>query len=240
MSQVAQIPTGQFSAVQATAVQSSTVMKRAQRAQQRQLEILSAAATMVAARGFHGMSMRDLAKATGRNLSSLYNDFANKEALLLAIQLRAFESLNHAVEAACGAVLDPNGKLYAFIYQHVRYVVDHSAVMRVLVSEAGALGPDQRTQVRVLKVRYYRQLLPIVAALADSAATPLVIERSTYHLFGMLNWLYGWYEVERHGSMVELADSIYAMAICGISGGCVPPVLPFAARAEMDAPPELL
>ncbi len=214
--------------------------KRELRAQQRQVEILSAAAQMVAARGFHGMSMRDLAKATGRNLSSLYNDFANKEALLLAIQLRAFESLNHAVQAACEAVADPHGRLYAFIYQHVRYVVDHGAVMRVLVSEAGALGPDQRAQVRVLKVRYYQQLRPIVAEIASSAAQPMAVERATYHLFGMLNWLYGWYEAERHGSVTETADSIYAMAICGISGGCVAPVLPAAARAEMDAPLELL
>lgn len=221
-------------------MQPGPATKRVARAQQRQLEILSAAAQMVAERGFHGMSMRDLAKATGRNLSSLYNDFANKEALLLAIQLRAFESLNHAVEAACCAVSDPRGKLYAFIYQHVRYVVDHSAVMRVLVSEAGALGPEQRAQVRVLKVRYYRQLQPIVQALAGAEVAPLVVERATYHLFGMLNWLYGWYEAERHGSVGELANSIYSMAICGISGGCVAPVLPAAARAEMDAPHELL
>ena len=222
------------------AEQSQGVLTRAARAELRQLEILSAAAEMVAERGFHGMSMRDLSRATGRNLSSLYNDFANKEALLLAIQLRAFESLHGAVAAACGAVDDRHGKLYAFIYQHVRYVVDHSAVMRVLVSEAGALGPEQRAQVRVLKERFFQQLLPIVAALAAPTATSVQIERSTYHLFGMLNWLYGWYEADRHGSIVELVDSIYAMAICGIPGGCVAPNLPAAAQAVMDAPRELL
>lgn len=215
-------------------------MSRADRAHHRQTEMLSAAAAMFAEHGFHGMSMRDLARATGRNLSSLYNDFASKEALLLAIQLRAFEALNHAVQAACDGELRPEDRLFAFIYQHVRYVVDNGAVMKVLVSEAGALGAEQRQRVRALKERYFEQLRPIVVALAPADATPLEVERATYHVFGMLNWLYGWYEPARHGSADELARSIHALALVGLRDHCPPPRLAQRARADMDAPPNLL
>lgn len=215
-------------------------MNRADRALQRQSETLHAAARLLAERGFHGMSMRDLARATGRNLSSLYNDFASKDAVLLALQLRAFESLNAAVHAACLAAGRSEDRLFAFIYQHVRYVVDNGAVMKVLVSEAGALAPEQRALVRGLKEQYYGQLQPIVAALSPPEASALQTERATYHLFGMLNWLYGWYLPERHGSAEDLARSIYALAMAGLAGPSVQPALAAAARAEMDAPPDLL
>lgn len=215
-------------------------MNRADRAHHRQVETLNAAAGMLAERGFHGMSMRELARATGQNLSSLYNDFANKEALLLAIQLRAFEALNHAVGAACQGACGAEEQLFAFIYQHVRYVVDNGAVMKVLVTEAGALGPEQRQQVRTLKERYYHQLQPIVAALAPADASPQQVEHATYHVFGMLNWLYGWYEPRRHGSADDLAQSVYALALVGLRNHCQPPQLAVGARAGMDAPPNLL
>jgi AcrR family transcriptional regulator len=41
-------------------------------------EILTAAAHLLAARGYHGMSMRDLARATGMSLANLYNYFHSK------------------------------------------------------------------------------------------------------------------------------------------------------------------
>lgn len=193
------------------------MMSRVDRAQQRQTEILAAAAEFVAERGFHGMSMRDLARATGKNISTLYNDFPSKESLLLAIQLRAFETLIAATAQACTPDLAPDRQLFAFVYSHVRYVVSNSAVMRILVAEAGALSPDQRALVRALKVEYFLQLRRIVAALAGSVANSTDVELATYNIFGMLNWVYGWYEGERHGGAEAIARSIYGMALGGIA-----------------------
>ena len=58
-----------------------------------QFEILEAAAAAIARDGFHGMSMRALAKATGRGLASFYTYFDSKESVLFAIQSQAFEAL---------------------------------------------------------------------------------------------------------------------------------------------------
>ncbi len=44
------------------------------------------------------------------------------------------------------------------------------------------------------------------------------LERATYAIFGMLNWIYGWYKPGRHGSAVELARSIHRMAMTGVIG----------------------
>ena len=47
--------------------------------------ILREAATLIAQRGYHGASMRDLGKAVGLQMASLYHHFGSKQELLVAI-----------------------------------------------------------------------------------------------------------------------------------------------------------
>ncbi len=199
-------------------------MNRMDRAQQRQSEILNAAAEFVAERGFHGMSMRELAKATGKNISTLYNDFPSKEALLLAIQLRAFQNLCDTAELVCKesartGIAAAEDRLFAFIFQHVHYVLSNQAVMRLLVTEASALDPASRAQVRALKTRYFVQLRDIVAEFCACSPGDRCVEVATYNIFGMLNWVYGWHEPGRHGDAEVLARNIYRMVLGGL-GSC--------------------
>lgn len=192
--------------------------------------ILAAAAGLMAERGFHGMSMRDLAAAVGCALSSLYNHFPSKEALLRELQTRAFETLICQAEAALAGVDPGSAQLYVFIYHHVRYVTEHVDVMRVLVSEAGALDAPGRRAVRELKERYFAIGHDIVRSVLQLGCgrTPLQgrsvdaveAERVTYNLFGMVNWFWGWYEPRRHGSVEQAARSIHDLMLCGVVAAC--------------------
>ncbi len=44
------------------------------------------------------------------------------------------------------------------------------------------------------------------------------LERATYSMFGMLNWIYGWYEPARHGTPHEVARTIHRIAMSGVIG----------------------
>jgi hypothetical protein len=46
------------------------------------------------------------------------------------------------------------------------------------------------------------------------------LERATYALFGMLNWVYGWYEPRRHGPPEVLADTFHRITLCGAVAIC--------------------
>lgn len=189
--------------------------------------ILASAAAAVARNGYHGMSMRELARAAGMSLSNLYNYFPSKEEILYALQKEAFEVLLASAEEALRRVdaesgearAGPDALLYVFVSHHVRYVVEHPDVMRVLVHEAASLPAARRRAVRRLKERYFAIARDIVAGLLDEAE-PAELERMTYNLFGMLNWIYGWYDRERHGSPRELAHTIHRIALCGIVARC--------------------
>lgn len=204
---------------------------RAQRQERGRKDILGAAAHLLATHGYHGMSMRDLARDTGMSLANLYNYFASKEDLAYALQTRAFDTLIATAEQALDALVTPEARLYAFILNHVRYVTAHRDVTRVLVEEAGELPPKRRRDVRTLKERYFSICRDIVASVAETgcgvaSAVPLgpltsaEIERSTYNIFGMLNWIYGWHRDDRHGTAQDVARSIHRLALCGLVAQC--------------------
>ena len=205
---------------------------RPRRQEQPQAELLAAAAALLARR--LNVSMRELARATGQSLANLYNYFPSKDDLLFALQRRAFETLVVAAEEATGAGV-PEARLYAFIHNHVRYFTSHPDVMRVLVHEAGALPAARRRVVRELKERYFalgRELVRAVlaegceplakatAATSAGAADEVELERAAYSLFGMLNWVYAWYDPARHGGPTEVARTIHGLALCGLVARC--------------------
>jgi len=135
------------------------------------------------------------------------------------------------LKAALEEVDDPVERLYIFVLNHVRYLAQNRSVMRVLVHEAAALPPARRKKVRLLKEAYFQTVRDIVASiLADGCRAPgasgtatldaAEIERITYSVFGMLNWSYGWYEPELHGTPEDVARTIHGVALCGLVARC--------------------
>jgi AcrR family transcriptional regulator len=192
------------------------------------IEILDAAAHAFAEHGYHGMSMRDLAKATKRSPATLYNYVDSKEDLLYLIQRDAFDGLLGAGRAALADVTDPDERLHRFVLSHVQFFAEKTHLMRLLIHEASALPPKRRSEIRERKEAYFELGRGIVRELARRALgaepNPQSVERCTYILFGTLNWIYGWYEPQRHGDDAELARAIESFALHGISGpsGCAP------------------
>ena len=194
-------------------------------------EILAAAATAIAEHGFHGMTMRGLARATGKGLATFYNYFSSKEEVLFSLQTEAFETMTNSVLEVLGDLAEPVDRLYVFILNHLNYLAKHGAEMRVLVSEAAALPPGRRKTVRLLKEGYFEICRDIVAAiLAEGCGTAAIgnassidsaeVERVTYSVFGMLNWSYGWYDSNHHGTPQDVARTIHALAVGGLVARC--------------------
>jgi AcrR family transcriptional regulator len=211
-------------------------MARPSRKAEGRLEILEAAASVLAKSGFHGMSMRELAKELGKTPAGFYNYYASKEDLLFDLQMRAFEVLAQSARDAIAHAEGPIAKLYAFIFSHVQYVASHRAVMQVLVQEAQALPAQRRKAVRAVKDEYYsigrdvigavlRQSSCVPGARGKRAASAKALderelERQTYAVFGMLNWTYGWYRPKEHGAPEELAHSLHRLVLCGLRPEC--------------------
>jgi AcrR family transcriptional regulator len=156
---------------------------------------LARAAQVFAERGYHSTTMRDLAAATGMSLAGMYYYVRGKEELLFRIQERCFAAVLAGAERALAALgdADPLERLQAFIRHHVTFFAAHMPEMKVLSHEANSLTGERHRKVNAIKRRYVDLLEGL---LKDVAPEDPPVERSAaaYLLFGMMNWIYNWYD----------------------------------------------
>ena len=188
-------------------------------------DILRKSGSLMATRGYHATSMRELALATGRSLSGLYHYFRNKEDLLFLINQRGFERLDRASREVEVAFPDPVSRLYAFIYVHTRYFVDHMDEMRVMTWGTHELAVPRAREIHDLQDRYAARVRQAVRdvdlRMRGNAPADARLDRETYLLFGMMNWMFTWYSPDAHGRPEELVSDMFLTFVGGL-GGALP------------------
>jgi len=177
---------------------------------------LAAAARVFAARGYHRTSMRDLARASRMSLAGMYYYVAGKADLLFEIQKGSFERVRRGAEEAVAGAATPEEKLQAFIRHHVTFFTSHMDEMKVLSHEAESLTGEPLEEVRRLKRAYVGLCLDLLAALdAQDGGHRMDRNVAAYTLFGMMNWIYTWYDPAGTVGVEELAESICRLFLNG-------------------------
>src|SRR5437762_7853845 len=166
---------------------------------ERLAHLLARAARVFADKGYHPTTMRDLSAASGMSLAGMYYYVRGKEDLLALIQERCFTQVLEGARQSLATAGDPQERLQAFIRHHVSFFAHHMAEMKVLSHEASRRG------VLAIKRRYVDLLESI---LKDAAPEQTRSDRSaaTYILFGMMNWIYNWYDPAGEIDPGRLAD----------------------------------
>lgn len=181
--------------------------------------LLAVAARVFAERGYDSTSMRDLARASGVSLAGLYYYVQSKEELLFLIQSRNFEAVLEGMRDRLADATEPLEKLIRFIDNHLDYFASHMAEMKVLSHEAGALTGDYLTQVNTTKREYTRALMDILAEVERTHGPAHVNRRvAAYSLFGMMNWIYNWYDPFGDVAVQALSQSVCRLFLGGYIG----------------------
>jgi len=112
--------------------------------------ILNAALEAFGAKGFHGASMRDVARGAGTSLSNLYNYFPSKSRLLAEVLRHANDELVTRLHVAVDeAGDDAVSRLREAVRAYVRFVVDHQLAMVVSTNEVRYLAGEDRERLVV-------------------------------------------------------------------------------------------
>jgi AcrR family transcriptional regulator len=181
--------------------------------------LLGVAARVFAERGYDSTSMRDLARASGVSLAGLYYYVQSKEELLFLIQSRNFEAVLESMRDRLADAGEPIEKLTRFIDNHLDYFASHMAEMKVLSHEAGALTGDYLAQVNSTKREYTRALMDILAEVERTHGPAHVNRRvAAYSLFGMMNWIYNWYDPLGDVGVEALSQSVCRLFLGGYIG----------------------
>ncbi|MDP9101187.1 MAG: TetR/AcrR family transcriptional regulator [Actinomycetota bacterium] len=116
------------------------------------LRLLEAAVVAFAERGYHGVSIRDLAGQTGIQAASVYAHFASKEDLLFELVIFGHRAhYNHLRDAILGAGTDPVDQLRAAVRANVWFHATYPLLAISANSELHALNPDHEAEVLRLR-----------------------------------------------------------------------------------------
>jgi hypothetical protein len=107
-------------------------------------------------------------------------------------------------------VEDPTLKLRIFIENHLSFFAANMAEMKVLSHEADSLAGDLHAHVSSKKDKYTKLARKILKELQqEQQARPQIDPTvATYALFGMMNWIYNWYDPRGKLKVSELVDNV--------------------------------
>jgi TetR/AcrR family fatty acid metabolism transcriptional regulator len=135
----------------------------------RRNQILDAATKVFAEKGLHRATIKDIARAAGIADGTIYNYFANKDALLIGILDRVNQSQQRADHFAQAHTSDIAHFIRTYLGQRLARLSDTGLdVFRVLISEL-LVNPE-------LCATYYQQVVEPTFAIADPHFTAWAAE----------------------------------------------------------------
>jgi AcrR family transcriptional regulator len=149
--------------------------------------IVKAAGDVIARRGFHQASIRDIARTAGLSLAGLYHYVHGKDELLFLVLDRALDRLLAALEAGVAAARSPAGALHALVRTHLAFAFEEPAALRIINRDWELLAGERRREVAAKRAEYLRRGAAILHDLDPHGRTPDELASAINLLLGMLN-----------------------------------------------------
>jgi AcrR family transcriptional regulator len=184
--------------------------------------ILNHATEVFCEKGYEGASMRDLSRATGMSLAGLYHYCESKERLLFLVQKHTFTTILEKLKSQLEDVTDPEQRIRVFILNHLQYFVSNQQGLKVLSHEDESLKNGLSSEIAGIKREYYRICLGLMEDLRRKRGLDFNARTAVMSLFGMINWIYTWYNPRVDGNAEALAERMGNIVLNGIVHGGKP------------------
>ncbi|HZP63831.1 MAG TPA: TetR/AcrR family transcriptional regulator [Terriglobales bacterium] len=180
-------------------------------------KILAHATDVFYEKGYEGASIRDLSRSSGMSLAGLYYYFDSKEKLLYLIQKHTFNTVIHRLRERLREASDPEKRIRAFILNHLEYFLANRKAMKVLSHEDDVLKNGYGEEIAAIKREYYSLCVQLLDDLKRDHKLEFSSRIAVLSLFGMMNWIYTWYNPRVDGNAKELADQMADTFLRGIA-----------------------
>jgi len=150
-------------------------------------DILDATVGVLARRGFHRASIRQIARAADLSLAGLYHYVRGKDELVFLALARALDDLVAALDTALADAPTPEGKLFALVRTHLDFACTRSADMKIINRDYEPLAEPRRSEIVARRGEYLERGLAILSELDPHGRTREELLSATILLLGMLN-----------------------------------------------------
>src|SRR5205807_834342 len=139
-----------------------TSTRRRMRGPERKAQLLDVARKVFGAKGFHGVSMEDVAREAGVTKPILYDHFSSKEALYLALLDADAQALEDRIRAALQAPTGNRERIRASFEAYFDFVDEHAEGFRMMMQETVGTDDVFRSQVGRVRDRIMREVSDLI------------------------------------------------------------------------------
>ena len=177
------------------------------------------AAELFARKGYAATSMNEIAEASRLSKPGLYHHFKDKAEVLFHIADGHVSRLAEIVTGVESLGLAPERRLPELIDAFMQEYAEAQNAHRVLTEDVRFLDAD--AQARVLDkertvVRVFADAVVAARPDLDGTQLPKVL---TMFLFGMLNWMFTWFQPDgrlKHADLAPIATQLFLHGIAGL------------------------
>jgi len=149
--------------------------------------ILKAACAVIARRGFHQASIREIARAAGLSLAGLYHYVGSKDELLFLVLDRSLDRLLTEMDGALAEARTPELRLLALIRTHLDFGFRHAAALKIINRDWELLAGARRDETAAKRQSYLTRGLAVLRELDPHGRSGDELLSATNLLLGMLN-----------------------------------------------------
>lgn len=177
--------------------------------------IRAAALSIFFERGYHGTSVREIARRAGLSVAALYHHFPSKYAILLELVNGFTRDLLEEVTAASQGDADDNAaRLAAVVRAHVLFHIRRRTEAWITYADRRGLDPDDRAAFAAQR-EAERQLVEhfIREGIAREEFSVHRVEDSSRALLQMSSAVFSWYRDDGPLTPDQIADSYAVLAL---------------------------
>ena len=180
-------------------------------------EVLSSAANLFYAKGFHGTTIEDVARDVGMLKGSLYYYIKSKDDLLFRLLLSVIEQGDLFIAKEIGPKSEPVAQLQVAIEAQIDYIIQNQVRIGLFLHEFDALPEKRQKRVLAVMTRYNNRFVELVQRGQREGkfaeGDPWLIVNG---LLGMCNWIYRWYHAQHPTDPAAVKQVFVRMIMKGI------------------------
>ncbi|RMB78126.1 TetR/AcrR family transcriptional regulator [Rhodococcus sp. SBT000017] len=159
---------------------------REQRKAERRQQLLDAAASLFAERGFTSVRLEDLGAAVGVSGPAVYRHFPNKEAVLVELMVGISEYLLDGGRAVVDRGRAAVDTLSALVEFHLDFAFDTPAFIRIQDRDLQSLPEGARRKVRRMQREYVELWVGVLCAVGPEL-NEADARTAAHAVFGLIN-----------------------------------------------------
>ena len=182
---------------------------------QRQMNVLRSSAEVFYEKGFHGTSMRDIARRLGVRQASLYHHFDSKIAILEAICRLGATVYVENIEEIKSQDISTREKIHLAVYRHLEPFMSHHFYVEAFIYMRRDLPKDVRKPLDKI-ARHYEMLWEDILREGQDRGEisgDLDVYIGAMGILGMMNTVLRWSQRKGAPDLNEIAEN-FSVIVC--------------------------